>query len=66
MFDKLVEEFELLFDFKIACARVPNLSYADNMELRVLAHEMVVAAMPNLESWRAIQQYRSTKYKIHP
>ena len=66
VFDKLAEEFELLFDFKIACAKVPNISYANNMELRVLAHEMVVVALPNPESWRAIQQFGATKYKLQP
>ena len=45
-FDKLAEEFELLFYFKATCAKVPNLSYAESMELRVLAHEMVVADFP--------------------
>ena len=49
MFDKLAEEFELLFDFKVSCAKVPNFSYTDNMELRVLAHDMVVADLPKLE-----------------
>ena len=53
MFDKLAEEFELLFDFKVLCAKVPNFSYANNMELRVLAHEVVVAYSPNSEYWRA-------------
>ena len=46
MFDKLAEEFELLFDFKVSCAKVPNFSYANNMELRVMAHGMVVADLP--------------------
>ena len=66
MFDKLAGEFELLFDFKVVCAKVPNFSYAEKMELRVLAHEMVVAYFPNLEHWRAVQQYGSTKYKLQP
>ena len=47
VFDKLFEEFELLFDFEVSCAKVPNFSYTDNMELRVLAHHMVVAYFPN-------------------
>ena len=66
VFDKLVGEFKLLFDFKVACAKVPNFSYADNMDLRFLAHEMVVADLPNTEHWRAVQQYGSTKYKLQP
>ena len=46
LFDKLAENFELLFDFKVSCAKVPNFSYTDNMELRVLAHHMVVPDFP--------------------
>ena len=66
MFDKLAGEFALLFDFKFTCAKVPKFSYADNMELKVLAHEMVVADFPNFEHWRAVEQYGSTKYKLQP
>ena len=65
-FDKLVGEFKLLFDFKVLCAKVPNFSYADNMDLRVLEHDMVVADLPNPEHWRVVQQYGSTKYKLQP
>ena len=32
VFDKLAEEFELLFDFKVSCSKVPNFSYTYNME----------------------------------
>ena len=66
MFNKLAEEFELLFDFKVACAKVPNISYAESMELRDLAHEMVVADFPKLEQWRTVQQFGSNKYKLQP
>ena len=66
MFYKLAGEFESLFDFKVACAKVPNFSYADNMELRVLAHDMVVADLPKPEHWREVQQYGSSKYKLQP
>ena len=66
MFDKLAEEFDLLFDFNVVCAKVPNFSYANNMELIVLAHEMVFADFPNSEHWRSIQQYGSTKFKLQP
>ena len=66
MFDELSEEFELLFYFKVSCAKVPKFSYIDNMELRVLAHDMVVAEFLKPEHWRTVQQYGSTKYKLHP
>ena len=54
LFDKLAGEFELLFDFKVSCAKVLNFSYADNMELRILEHEMVVVDFPNPEHWRIV------------
>ena len=57
VFDKLAGEFKLLFDFKVICARVPNFSYAENMELKVLAHGMVVAYFPKHEHWRTFQQF---------
>ena len=66
VFDKLFKEFELLFDFKVSCAKVPNFSYTDNMELIVLAHDMVVLDFPKPEHWRIVQQYRSTKNKLQP
>ena len=49
VFAKVAEEFELLFDFKATCVKVPNLSYAESMELRVLVHEIVVAYFPKPE-----------------
>ena len=55
-----------MFDFKVKCAKVPNLSYAESMELRVLAHEMVAADFPKTEHWRTVQQFGSNKYKLHP
>ena len=65
MFDKLAKEFELLFDFKVMCSNMPNISYAENMELGV-AQEMVVANFPNPEHWRTVQQFGSNKYKLQP
>ena len=66
VFDKLAGEFKLFFDFKVACAKVPNFSYAYNMELRFLEHDMVVAYFPKPKHWRIVQQYGSTKYQLQP
>ena len=66
VFDKLAGDFKLLFDFKVACAKLPNFSYAYNMDLRVLAHEMVVSDFPKPEQWKTIQQFGSNKYKLQP
>ena len=57
IFDKLAREFELLSNFKATCATIPNFSYTKHMELRVLAHDMVVANFPSPDQWILIQQY---------
>ena len=64
LFDKLVREFEALFDFKIACTKVHNITYSYNMELRALAHEMVIAYLLRSEQWKSIQMYGSNKFKL--
>ena len=38
--DKLEDDFEIVFDFKAMCARLPYFSYRDHVELCVLSKEM--------------------------
>ena len=64
--DKLNRDFELMFDFKAACAEVPETSYPETMELKAQAFDMEVVALPGPDLWRVIQQYGSTKFKMHP
>ena len=64
--DKLAGEFELLYDFKATYATVPNFSYTENMEIRVLQHDMVVAYFPGPDQWRSIQQYGLNKFGLQP
>ena len=64
VFEKLAGEFETLFGFKFSCTKVPNITYSDNMELKFLAHEMVIADFPRSEQWRSIQMYGLNKFKL--
>ena len=64
VFEKLAREFEELFGFKFSCTKVPNLTYSDNMELRVLAHDMIMADLLGSEQWKSIQMYGSNKFKL--
>ena len=66
VFDKLVSEFELLFDFKATCAEVPETSYPETMELEAQEFDMAVTTLPGPDLWRVIQQYGLTKFKMHP
>ena len=61
MFDKLVGAFELLANFKTTCATIPDFSYTENTELKVLAHNMAVATFPGPVLWKSIQLYGSNK-----
>ena len=42
----LSSEFGLLFDFKYLCIRLPTPSYVENLDLEVLAEEMVKLEIP--------------------
>ena len=55
VFDKLASGFELLFDFKAACSKVPKISYPETMELKAQAYDMIVATLPGPNLWRVIQ-----------
>ena len=65
VFDKLASDFELLFDFKATCSKVPKISYSKVMELKVQAYDMMATTMPGPYLWRVIQQYGSPKLKAH-
>ena len=64
MFDKLAEEFKELFDFKITCTKVPNITYSDNIELIVLTHDMIMADFLRSKLWKSIKLYGSNKLRL--
>ena len=63
--DKLSSDFELLFDFKATCSKVPKISYLEAMELKTQAYNMMAMSIPGPDLWRVIQQYGSPKLKEH-
>ena len=46
--EKLSGEFELLFDFRVMCTKLPVPSYLENLELIVFAEEMIKLEMPTV------------------
>ena len=62
--NKLVGYFEMLFDFKDTCTKLPYFSFLENMELRVLANEMTNLYLPVVDQWKIIENYRKNKYKL--
>ena len=64
MIDKLAGDFEMLFSFKATCAKLPDFSYSENVELRVLAKDMINLYLPAIDEWKIIENYRKIEYKL--
>ena len=58
--DKLAGDFEMLFDFKAICTKFPDFSYAKNVELNVMAKEMISLDIPTTDD-----NYGKSKYMLH-
>ena len=61
---KLSGEFELLFDFKALCAKFPAPSYLENLELEVLAEEVVKMVTPTTKEWKMIENHNNSKQRL--
>ena len=57
VFDKLVSDFELWFDFKTTRPKVPMTSYSEAMEFQAQAYDMVTAPLPGPGTWKTICHY---------
>ena len=62
---KLSGEFELLFDFKDLCVKFPTPSYLENLELEVLAEEVVKLMTPMTNQWKMIENHNNSKQRLH-
>ena len=51
-------------DSRATCAQLPENSYKDHVELRVLAKEMASLELPTVNQWKTIEKYGKTKYKL--
>ena len=47
--DKLSEYFEMLYAFRATCAQLPEFSYMEHVELRVLEKEMANLELPTID-----------------
>ena len=57
VFDKLVSDFELWFNFKTTRPKVPMTSYSEAMELQAQAYDMVFVPLPGPDTWKTIHHY---------
>ena len=55
--DKLNDDFEILFNFKIIVKNLPPLSYSQYNELEVLTKQMVAYEYPTTSQWEKIIKF---------
>ena len=53
--DKSSENFEMLFAFRATCAQLPEFSYVEHVELRVLDKEMANLELPTVDQWKTVE-----------
>ena len=63
--EKLIDEFEVFFDFKEACAHLKNYSYRGHIELRMLSKEISTLEFPSADKWKIVEKFRWSKYTLH-
>ena len=63
--DKLTIDFEMLFDFKSICTKLPEFSYGENVELNIMAKETISLDMPTTNQWKLVDNYGKSKYRFH-
>ena len=67
MIKKLSGEFELLFDLKALCTKLPAplvSSYIENIELGVLVKEMVKLETQIANQWKMIENYNKSEQRL--
>ena len=62
--DKLSEDFELLKTFRSTCVQLPEISYMDHVELRVLEKEMAILELPTVDQWKTVEKCEKNKYRL--
>ena len=54
----------MLFAFRATCPQMPEFSYVEHVELRVLAKEMEILEIPIVDQLKTIDKYVKTKYRL--
>ena len=63
--DKLIGDLEMLFEFKSICTKLPEFSYAENVELNVMVKEMISLDLPNIDQSNLFDNFGKRKYGLH-
>ena len=62
--DKLAGYFNMMFEFKATCTKFPIFSYSENIELMVLAKEMINLDLRVVDQWKIIENDGKIKYNL--
>ena len=61
---KLSEYFEILNTFRATCGHLPEISFVDHVELRVLEKEIVSLDLPIVNQWKTVENFGKTKHRL--
>ena len=63
--DKLADELEIVLTFNATCARLPNFSYRDHVEIGVLSKDISTLELPTIYHWKSVEKFWRIKYVLH-
>ena len=63
--NELSKYFEILHTFRATCTQLPEISYKDHVELRVVAKKMTSLGLPTVDQWKIVEKYGKNKYRVH-
>ena len=63
--EKLSEDFEIICTSRATCAQLPEISYVDHMESRVMAKEVAGLEILTIDQWNIVENFGKTKYGLY-
>ena len=55
----------MLFDLKSICTKLPEFSYAENMELNIMEKVTISLDIPTTDQWKLVDNYGKSNYRLH-
>ena len=62
--NKLIDDFEILSQFRIIKEQIPPISYASCIDLEFLIKKMMDYHIPSEKQWKEVKRLGRAKYKL--
>ena len=63
--EKLSEDFEIFYTFRAICTQLPEISYVEHMESRVMAKEVASLELLTIDQCNIVENFGKTKYRLY-